>query len=233
MQDEVTKHTQKIYKTVRDPDHTFAEKVRDIIVEVCIIVFAVTLSIWLHSWSEHRDDQKRANEFLTGLKHDLTADIKLLEENKTVAVNINSNFIFLSSFKKQAATPGDTTINHHLYFSTRVTRPQIGRYDGFKTSGKLETIENDSLKQNILTYYQQTIPDLVDGEDYTNSLQLRILDLQIDKDERMPIRDFVTSIKVKSLLELGTENFGVNIQRYNCALAQAKKIIAEIDREQQ
>jgi len=31
----------------------------------------------------------------------------------------------------------------------------MGRYEGFKSSGKLETIEDDSLKQKILSYYQQ------------------------------------------------------------------------------
>ena len=49
MQDEVTKHTKKIYDTVKNPNHTFGQKVKEVFMEIFIIVFAVTLSIWLHS----------------------------------------------------------------------------------------------------------------------------------------------------------------------------------------
>src|ERR1700749_2090837 len=100
MQDEVTKHTKKIYKTVKDKEHSFAEKAKEVIVEICIIVFAVTLSIWLHEWSEQRHEQKVATEFLKGLKQDLLTDIKLLEENKKVALSVDSKFKFLMAFKK-------------------------------------------------------------------------------------------------------------------------------------
>ena len=58
MQEEVKKHTKRIYETVKSPNHTFSEKLKEIVIEIFIIVFAVTLSIWLHSWSEHRHEQK-------------------------------------------------------------------------------------------------------------------------------------------------------------------------------
>jgi hypothetical protein len=45
MQDEVLKHTEKIYKTAKSAQHSFGEKIREIIIEIFIIVFAVTLSI--------------------------------------------------------------------------------------------------------------------------------------------------------------------------------------------
>lgn len=232
MQDEVSKHTKKIYKTIIQPQHTFGEKIKEVAIEIFIIVFAVTLSIWLHEWSEHRHEQKEAAEFLRGLKIDLGEDIKLLEDYKSVSIKINSNFAFLYLISKQTPV-ADTAMFHHLYFESRTTHPKIGRYEGFKSSGKISTIENDSLKQNILTFYEQTIPDLVDGESYTNSLQTRILDLQINRPEDTPILNFVTSQKIKSLFNLGIQNFHSNIAQYNRAIALSKKIIAEIDRGEQ
>ena len=74
MQDEILKHTKKIYKEVKNPKHTVAEKLKEIIVEILIIVFAVTLSIWLHSWSEEKHQRKEAKTFLIGLKEDLKND---------------------------------------------------------------------------------------------------------------------------------------------------------------
>jgi hypothetical protein len=43
----------------------------------------------------------------------------------------------------------------------------------------------------------------------------------------------VTSQKIKSLFDLGMQNFHSNIAQYNRAIALAKKIITEIDREEQ
>ena len=70
MQEEITKHSNKIYKAVKKPEHTLGEKVKEIIIEICIIVFAVTLSISLHSWSEHRHQQEEVHAFLANLKND-------------------------------------------------------------------------------------------------------------------------------------------------------------------
>lgn len=227
MQDEVTKHTRKIYKAVKNPNHSLGEKIKEVLIEIFIIVFAVTLSIWLHSWSEHRHEQKEADEFLSGLKSDLLKDITLLRQNKSAISLLDSNFQYLM---QQAKSPlNDSTISHRLFFDLRITRPNIGRYEGFKSSGKMETIENDSLKQTILIFYNQTIPDLVYGETYVNSIQTKILDLEVEKNEKMSAADFAKSTRVQSLLYLGHHNFSVNIDGYDKAIREAQSIISLID----
>jgi hypothetical protein len=232
MQDEVTKHTKKIYDTLKNPNHTVGEKVRETIIEVLIIVFAVTLSIWLHSWSEHRHEQKEVREFLRGLKDDLTKDIDLLNENKNVIVRLDSNFGFLLNIvNSQAGGYGDSVINEHFRISIPLTNLNIGRYDGFKSSGKIGTIENDSLKENILVFYQQTIPNLTYNENFVNSLQLKILDLQMDKTDKTAIKDLISTFKMKALLRVGVNNFNIGIGLYEETIKQAKRIIEEIDRE--
>src|SRR3982751_988785 len=91
MQDEVLKHTEKIYKTARSSQHSFWEKVKEIFIEIFIIVFAVTLSIWLHNWSEHRAQQAEAKEFFIDLKDDLTKDIQnLTGKTKYLSASVNS-----------------------------------------------------------------------------------------------------------------------------------------------
>lgn len=230
MQDEITKHTKKIYKTASDPRHSAGEKIKDIIIEICIIVFAVTLSIWFHNWSEHRHEQKEVAEFLKGLKDDLRKDANLLEQNKNIMVGLDSNYRFLLTPLNYSGDSRntDSLIKNHLYFAIPATHANIGRYEGFKSSGKIGTIENDSLKENILVFYQQTIPDLVYAETYINNLQLKILDFRIDKNEKTSLRDLMLSEKAQSLLELAVHNFEVNIQEYEKALRQVNKIIAEI-----
>ena len=62
MQEEVKKHTKKIYNAMKNPKHTFADKIKEVSIEIFIIVFAVTLSIWLHSWSEKHHQREEAKE---------------------------------------------------------------------------------------------------------------------------------------------------------------------------
>lgn len=232
MQEEVAKHTKKIYKAVTTPGHTFLEKLKEIAIEIFIIVFAVTLSIWLHSWSDHRHEQKEATEFLKGLKENITEDLKQIEENKQTTLRLDSNYIFIAKHAEDPKrdTSIDAAIAHRLYYELRTTHPNSGRYEGFKSSGKMETIENDSLKQNILEYYQQTLPNLNSSEDIANSFQSRIMEMQINsKDDGL--HELIRTFKFRALMSFGTQNLEENIRHYNETAALAKKIITEIDSE--
>ena len=233
MQDEVSKHTKKVFEEFKNTRHSTAEKIKEIVIEIVIIVFAVTVSIWLHNWSEHRHEQQVAREFLKGLQKDLAEDIKTLENNRNIIADLDSNYTYLLSISKYQPDDGQLSskIHKRLIYDMISTHLNTARYDGFKSSGKIETIMNDSLKEKILFYYQQTISKMTDLEVFLNSWQLKILDLDLNKDEKLPIKDFVTTDKIQSLLGLGSYNFKNSIRNYNETIKEAKAIISEIDRE--
>jgi hypothetical protein len=79
---EVAKHVKKVYKIWHRSDLGFWHKAKEFLIEVVIIVFAVTLSIWLHDRSEHKHKQEEVREFLSGLKSDLQSDLKEMSEDK-------------------------------------------------------------------------------------------------------------------------------------------------------
>ncbi|WP_431216128.1 hypothetical protein ACQ86N_16700 [Puia sp. P3] len=218
MQEELAKHTKKIYKTLTKPGHTMIEKLKEVAVEIFIIVFAVTLSIWLHSWSDHRQRAKRGGEFLKGLQEDLGKDIAMLERKRIDISQLDSGYQVLLKTANQpsAINPG------LLYFNVSVIRPAIGRYEGFKSSGKIGLVENDSLKQLLLVYYEQTIPDLVYGEGFVNSLQVKLLDAQAGKDDKVSLQDYIRSGKIMGLVQISDNNFRNNIRAYDDMLRQAK-----------
>src|ERR1700743_1308461 len=81
-EDEIIKHTKKAYKAFRDPEKDWMHKAKEILLEVLIIVFAVSVSIWLHNWSEDVKDQKEEKEFLKGLKGDIAADLKEMSSDR-------------------------------------------------------------------------------------------------------------------------------------------------------
>jgi hypothetical protein len=231
MQDEVLKHTKKIYDSVKNKEHSLWEKVREVVVEILIIVFAVTLSIWLHNWSDHRAEQKQTNEFLAGLRVDLAKDIDSIGSNRKTYQVQDTLFKFLDAINQSKAvdTMSEKRIGDHYYFQMCVTHFNFARYDGFKSNGKIETIENDSLRQAILTYYQQTVPAVNDLEAIVNSAQEKLMDAQFTKDEKMSMRDFARSFKSRAYVAVTVENIEPAIHQYADAEEQAKQIINRID----
>lgn len=230
MQDEVTKHTRKIYQELKNRQHSFWEKVREIIVEVLIIVFAVTLSIWLHNWSDHRAEQRQTDEFLAGIQDDLAKDIEIMEDGKTGFTLVARNFRYLEVLDstKGIDTTNEHVIANHLDFENRFTHANVARYEGFKSNGKIGTIEEDSLKQAILQYYQQTIPAVNDGEEIVNAFQVRLMEAEFDRDATKSMRVLVKSFKVRALLKFTRDNIEPAIQEYGVAQEQAKWIIRRI-----
>ena len=231
MQDEVTKHTRKIYQTMKNQDLGFWKKIREVVVEIFIIVFAVTLSIWLHNWSDQRKEQQQAIDFLIGIKADLQKDIDSLEGNRKTFFDEVSYFHFLKDIVQTKAvdTTSEAEIAGHFYFQMRVTHFNIARYEGFKSSGKLGTIDNDSLRQAILKYYQQTVASVGDAEEIANSFQNRLMEAQISMPENESYREFAKSKKVRILLEFTLENLPQAAGEYAHAEQQARQIIKAID----
>ncbi len=67
-EDEIIKHTKKIYKTWFNKEFPFWHKISEFLIEILIIVFAVTISIWFHNLSEHKHQQEDVKQFLVGFK---------------------------------------------------------------------------------------------------------------------------------------------------------------------
>ena len=72
---EIAKHTKNVISLVSRNEHGWRHKLSEIGLEIVTIVFAVSLSIWLHGLGEHRHEQEQVRDFLLGLRHDLQSDI--------------------------------------------------------------------------------------------------------------------------------------------------------------
>jgi hypothetical protein len=233
MQDEIIKHTKKIYSEMNNKKHSFKEKAKEVLSEILIIVFAVTLSIWLHSWSEERHQQKDAQTFLIGLKEDLQNDISNLENTKNLLNKTQQQISFvlhLTPKKMDSIKANHQQINSGTNFIN--TLVNNGRYEGFKSSGKINTIENQNLRNKILSYYQQTIPQIALVEESYEKLTARYVDLLMYGKEDEDINTTLLKQKTKIILS-GIDNFTQNTQKsYENAIKQARDIIKEIDKKE-
>lgn len=226
MQEEVKKHTKKIFDTAKNPQHTFGEKVKEILIEIFIIVFAVTLSIWLHSWSEHTHQQKEASEFLVDLKEDLKLDIKSMQTAKDSLSNNIDNFLYLEQLNSQKV---DSLTSFRFGSSIGTTKINNGNYEGFKSSGKIGFIENKDLKKQILKYYQDSTPSVLEVEKINANQVLKITDFWAENAEK-DFKKTVLSPKFKTMLNIFQNTAKNSLVLYEEAITVAKQIVAEIDK---
>ncbi|AYN02811.1 DUF6090 family protein [Flavobacterium sp. 140616W15] len=213
MQEEITKHSGKIYKTVKNSKHTFGEKVKEIIIEIFIIVFAVTLSISLHSWSEHKHQQEEVTVFLENLKNDLQNDVKNIDIEKEAYKKSNISYekiLALTTFELDSIYKSKNKVDFPIY--SHGPKMNIGNYEGFKSSGKIGYIEDEKLKQKILNYYQIFVPAINEVDKYYNDFLFKCFDKMIenaDKPEKELYSDPKFKKTIEFLVKLGNNNIRV------------------------
>ena len=234
MQEEILKHTKKVYSEMKNTDHSFWHKTKEILIEIGIIVFAVTLSIWLHSWSEHRHQQKEVKSFLTNLKSDLTKDITSLNDERSEYLRLNKEYEILSNI---TSTKLDSLIKAKSFVKVPIhttgKKTNDGNYEGFKTSGKLGYVENEELKQLFIKYYQQTVPMIDEVDKIYSGSMFKMIDFKIDNagqsDKIKYTNPKFTEIS-KYIIMIGNNNVRVYD---DYGIKDAKEIIKQIDIELQ
>ncbi len=236
MEHEVQGHTKKIYKAWQDPRKKAIEKVKEIAVEIGIIVFAISLSIWFHSWSEHKHEQKEVKEFLIGLKDDLQSDIKEMNEDKESYKGSGAAYSYIISLKIGEIASKDSINKYAQFlFNTAGLNPNAGRFEGFKSSGKLGHIENEDLQNDILDLYVEDIPYLIVNTDSYTKRKNQLFE-EVNKNSkrvtdstnniRMILSSDVVFSRATSLAY--TANI---IELYDIVINKNKKIIDAINKE--
>jgi hypothetical protein len=203
---EIAKHTKKVVRVLANREHGVAHKLREMALEIFTIVFAVTLSIWLHGLSEHSHQQQEVRTFLLGLKADLASDIGQLESIKAAYRRFDDNHAYLAALDAAAAPdPERFEAAYAVAHSNIFFMPITSRYEGFKSSGKLGNIEDEKLLGNILELYHSVHPQILNSEGGWRTGQRalhRYLDLELDlPDETAARYRLVVAPKAKRLLK--------------------------------
>jgi hypothetical protein len=231
---EIAKHTKNAIQVAGSAEHSFSHKLREVALEIFIIVFAVTLSFWLHSLGEHRHEQQQVKSFLLGLKRDIGSDIGQVREVVDAHRRFDENYRYLATL--DPATPPDPKrfdAAYELIAANNFLVPQVSRYDGFKSSGKLTNIEDEDLLQEIVSLYQFDIPKVslsFGGWSRHHSSLTDYLEEKIDDaDTRESRFRALTSPKGKRLLKR-MQTYPQLYQRYDIIARKGAGIIKAIDK---
>jgi hypothetical protein len=233
---EVIKHTKKVFSIWGNKEHGFWHKLKEFILEIFIIVFAVSLSIWLHDKSEHKHQQKEVKEFLVGLREDLLSDIREMEEDKGSYETQGQAFSYITNVKLNQSLDMDSLRKYRkwLYNTTRLQQNN-GRFEGFKASGKIGAIEDKKLQNDIMDLYQENILSLLAATDPYISRKTQFFDFVIKNAKR--VTDTTSNISVV-LLTNEAQNIAGALstpneiaERYDICINKMRTIVSQIEKE--
>lgn len=232
---EVAKAAKKIVKTAKSKEHGFWEKAKEMGTEIAIIVFAVTLSIAFHSWSESRHEQHEVNSFLNGLRKDLKKDIQGMKSDIVSYQNQKKAFSYIASIPKGEIANEDSLKAYSPYFFNSTSlRRNAGRYEGFKSSGKIGYIENDSLENNILDLYEEHIPNLTTFTDFYTLQKIKFAEYVTENTLDYP-KGNITQVLAADPIKNRSRIYLVSVERiisnYQKSITLMEKIIQQIDKE--
>jgi len=236
MEHEIIGHSKKAIEIMKSHDKPFWDKSKEILIEVLIIVFAVSFAALIERTREHYKEKSEAKAFVISLEGDLDSDIGEIRDSQKGIAIMKKNYSYIAQLKPPAIDSIEKGKGHWSFnISKFFTKPTTGRYDGFKSSGKIQTIENESLRNDILTYYEKDLPQMSFIETLFDQNQQRLEELFINNanvngnNSIDPIK-LLTSERGKILLEF-VAGSGEVAQTYANALKDAQKLKKEIDKE--
>lgn len=168
---EVVKHVKHAVDVARS-HRPWTHKVQEILLEIVIIVFAVSLSIWLHNWAESRKDREEERDFLVGLKQDLQADIQEMEGDKATYEGVLEGMRYFIRVGNGEPVNMDSAKKYQpILFSTVQIDPRISRFEALRGSGRLGIIQDKELLVNITDLYAKGFNHLRRINDFMSTLR--------------------------------------------------------------
>lgn len=234
----IKKHVKAAHDAWVDKEKDWKHKLKDILLEIGIIVFAVTISIWLHNWSEDVKDEHAAKEFLQGLKGDIKADLSEMQnDRKFAAIAYNGVRYFENVGRGENINTDSLDKYSWIFFSQTQINPRIGHYEALKSSGKLDIVTNKELQYDIINLYEKNFPQIFRTNQFNDGLiadKLAVYfsdNVQLDAhNQALNAQEVFRKSKMRILLA-EAEGLKNTVAAYTQGIDVADKILKEIDAE--
>lgn len=233
----IKKHTKAVYNTWRNPDKKWLHKLKEIAVEILIIVFAVTISIWFHGWAESRKNHREAKEFYRGLKEDLQADLTEMTNDRNAWQEVLRKISYFRKNEPANKFSDDSLMRFTaIFFTVGQINPRISRFEALKGSGKLDIIEDKKKLYNIIDLYQKIFPNIFRSNEAVNALNTERIAPFLGDAVRVDSTGFFTNFrevlgtsKMKLLLAVFEGDVSNSISNYNTGISKCDELIKELE----
>jgi len=232
---DVIKQSSRIAAILNEEGKKMKHKLGEILLEIIIIVFAITLSLLFERWRQNVEDRNLEHTFLQGLKADLGNDVNQLEAASAKWVQMeNATRYFIKpesqiNWSRDSVNYWGSRCFHNVYFF-----PSTNRYEALKSTGKITVIEDKRLQNDIVDLYQTKLPDLEQQlnffNTFANSQVMAHLVNNLKRDENNNAildKAFFTDMRMRNLFSF----YGIDdiLKRSESALAKSREILKEID----
>lgn len=233
---DIIKQSGRIAGIIKNDDKKLKHKIGEILIEMLIIVFAISLSLFLERWRQNVEDHHLETSFLQGLKIDLTNDVNQLETSSAKWIAMKNSADYFLKPEKEISWTSDS-INHYGYqlFHNVYFFPSKNRYEGLKSTGKLDVIKDEELQNNIIDLYQTKIPDLEQQVSFFNGFlnsgvtEYLIDNFKRDSNNRIILdRAFFTNAKTQNILDLYSTLDDI-LKRADSVKSKSEKVLKEIN----
>ncbi|HVX24933.1 MAG TPA: hypothetical protein VHB70_01225 [Parafilimonas sp.] len=232
------KHSKAIVNTIKAPGKNWKEKLGDILIDVAIIVFGITLSLMVERWRENVHERSIEKKFLLGLRVDLQNDIQQLQSDSATYHDLYKGWHYLrNAGMHKIALNRDSAIEYeNTLTNTTEFIPNNNRFEALKSSGQFNVIENDSLQNLILDLYQNRIASLKLTTSYITNFKTQQLlpflskNMRYNVDNTNNFQQVVEMPEMQNYLLFG--GFGQEaMERYHGIIDESKKIIEMINQQ--
>ena len=237
-EEKVIQHTEKIIHTISDKNKKWKQKIVEIIQEVLIIVFAVSLTLWLHNWNDRRHERKMEKEFLIGIRGDISNASNSLQASAIYLKSILKIYdslcsqILSNKINASYADSNSNDLDNNFYFSSN-----SARFEGFKSSGNLRILENKTLANHIISFFDNDLPfQRGDENSIFNHIANNIHDNITNYAHFSPsgnriISNLFNKTQVQNAIFENRDLYSAAINSKNKLSDEGKKLVAEIDNE--
>jgi hypothetical protein len=237
MSEHLIKHTRKAFSIFRVANMSWKHKASELLFEVIIIVFAVSVSLLLERWREKSVEHTHEKEFLIGLKEDLVRDIKeMTGDSSAYAFGVKAYDFYVRNAGKFIE---DSTQYYSYVYSYSTLQPNSSRFEGLKSSGKLDIIEDKELRQEIIRFYEEKIPHVMMATTFHLSATQQPLmeyvdhqvDFKADKSGMESLSKVLSRTYPQNIFKIRKLYMNEILIRYHLAADAARKIVKLIEEE--
>ena len=237
-EEKIREHAKQALLGLTDKKKGWKEKIKDLLWEILIIVVAINLTLWFHNWSDKRHNRELEKDFLIGIKSDLNDIRNLLEsEFKDYQPTLDYYDSVWVQINEHRIDKAFVDANSYNLINSMNFRFDNSRFDNFKSSGKLQLIENDSLLRDLTSLYTIFLPMQVEADNVVFNERRRDYITYIASKAQM---DSTGNIIVSNLLDIPEVKFQINWQRgalherkfhKQQAVQEINTVITKIDNE--
>jgi len=148
-------------------ENNVSKYLRYAIGEIILVVIGILIALQINNWNENRKERLIEIKYLKNLKHDLQNDSMDLVEYQNIRIGISNAAHELLKYAKLQSFD-DVYRLDSLYITVALWVqfiPNNNTFEELRSSGKLQLIKNDSIK-NLLLNFNKKYEDLVSDRDH-------------------------------------------------------------------